>query len=77
MDQGLIDSYSHDPKNSYHCRKSKVKSGQSKNNNSSSDSKKHTRNNNDSILDIIELNDKHQNHQNKSDKHSLTQILRS
>ena len=72
MNQCLINSHSHDPKNSYHRREGHIISRQSKDNNSSSYSKKHTRNNNDSIFDIIELDNQNKNHKDKSDKHSLT-----
>ena len=72
MDQCLIDSHSHDPKNSYHRRKGHIISCQRKDDNSSSNGKENTRNNNNSIFNIVELNNQNKNHKNKSDKHSLT-----
>jgi len=71
MNQRLIYSDPHDSEDTYHRREGQIISGQSKDNNSSSNSKKHTRNNDDSIFDVVELNDQNKDHKDKSDKHSL------
>jgi hypothetical protein len=71
MDQCLIDSYPHHSEDSYHRRKGKIISRQSKNDYSSSYRQKHTRNDNNSIFDIIELDNQDKDHKDKSDKHSF------
>jgi hypothetical protein len=72
MDQCLIHSDTHDAENSYHGWKGKVVSGQCKNNDSSSDRQEHTGDDDDGIFDIVELDNQHENHQDKSDHHGFT-----
>lgn len=75
MDQGLIDSDAHDSEYPYHSRESQIISGQGKHDNSSSERKENAANDDDGILDIIELDDEYQKHENESDHHRFAQIL--
>jgi hypothetical protein len=77
MDQCLIHSDAHHSEDPYHRREGQIVSGQCKDDDRSSDGKKDTGHDDDGIFDIIELQDQHEDHQDKSDEHSLSEILRT
>ncbi len=75
MDQCLIDSDSHHAKDSYQSGEREIISGQRKDDDGSSDRKEDTGNDDDSIFDIIELQNQYEDHQEQSYDHCISHIL--